>query len=383
VSWRWPSSLEAKNDTGDLIAVKIPVGQIERIKGLGYTDSEAHFLYIVAVHSGYFTLRQFCTFTHAARGKRSFLFARKLLQSEHASIRDYPGVGPVFHLFSRTVYGQMEKDNLRNRRRHSFEFIRTHLLLLDFILANQILAYFETEQDKVRFFCETMGMSKDCLPAKIYEGRQGSQPTVRYFVDKFPLFLAPPVSGAPPVVTFSYVDSGLKTPSGFLTHLVAYQRIFRQLATFRFLYIAAKDAYFQMAEQGFRSLVKRPLESDTSAEILRYFHIRKKWENHEYVVPVTADFEFLTDARQRFHGHRFEGLYNAWRSGELLERELRVEFSQLGPERTVFFETCLVRRHGRPYDLRGKEGERSVKDNDHHPVHRPVHPSGDRKLLGA
>src|SRR5260370_22869576 len=146
--------------------MRMSAEQIERIKGLGSTESEAHFLYIVAVHSGYFTLRQFCTFTHAARGKRSFIFAPKLLQSGHASMRDYPGVGPVFHLFSRTVYGKMEKDNLRNRRRHSFEFIRTRLLLLDFILANQILPYFEAEEDKVKFFCERMGMSKDCLPAK-------------------------------------------------------------------------------------------------------------------------------------------------------------------------------------------------------------------------
>jgi len=174
------------------VAMKMPAEQIERIKGLGYTEAEAHFLYIVAIHSAYFTLRQFCTLTRAARGKRSFLFARKLLQSEHASMRDYPGVGPVFHLFSRTVYGRMEKDNLRNRRRHSFEFIRIRLLLLDFILANQDLAYFETEQAKVNFFCETMGLSKDSFPAKVYEGRPGSQPTVRYFVDKFPLFLAPP-----------------------------------------------------------------------------------------------------------------------------------------------------------------------------------------------
>ena len=361
----------------------MPVEQIDRIKGLGYTESEARFLYVVAVHSGYFTLRQFCTFTHAARGKRSFIFARKLLQSGHASMRDYTGVGPVFHLFSRTVYGQIEKDNLRNRRRHSFEFVRTRLLLLDFILANQGLAYFESEQDKVRFFNETMSISKEILPAKIYVGRPGSQPTVRYFVDKFPLFLAPPVSGAPSVVTFSYVDSGFQTPSGFLTHLAAYHGLFRQLATFRFLYIAATDAYFQMAEQGFRSLVKRPLESHTSAEILRYFHIRKKWENHEYVVPVTEDFEFLTDARQRFHGHQLDSLYHGWRCGELTEQELRVEFLRLWPERTIFFDTCVIRGYRRPYDLRRKEGERCVKDPDHHPVHGSVHPSGERKLLGA
>ena len=361
----------------------MPVEQIDRIKGLGYTESEARFLYVVAAHSGYFTLRQFCTFTDAARGKRSFIFARKLLQSGHASMRDYPGVGPVFHLFSRTVYGQMEKDNLRNRRRHSFEFIRTRLLLLDFILANQVLAYFETEQDKVSFFCETMGVSKYFLPAKVYEGRPGSQSTVRYFVDKFPLFIAPFLSGAPPVVTFSYVDSGFQTPSAFLSHLAAYQGLFRQLATFRFLYIAAKDAYFRMAEERFRSLVKRPLESDTSAEISRYFQIRKKWDNHEYVVPVTEDLEFLNIARQRFRGDCFDSLYHGWRSGELGEQALRAEFSRLSPERSVFFESYLVRSHRRPFDLERKIGERSVKDTDHHSVHHSVHLLCEQKLLGA
>ncbi len=298
-------------------------------------------------------------------------------------MRNYKGAEWVLHLFSRSVYGQIGKDNLRNRRRHSFEFIRTRLLLLDFILANQVLSYFESEQDKVRFFCDTMSISKDLLPAKVYQGRPGSQPTVRYFVDKFPLFLAPPVSGAPSVVTFSYMDSGFQTPSGFLNHLAAYHGLFRQLATFRFLYIAAKDAYFQMAKERFCSLVKRPLESDTSAEILRYFHIRKKWENHEYVVPVTEDFEFLTDARQRFHGHRLDSLHQAWLCSELSEQELRVEFLRLRPVRTVFFDTYLVRGCRRPYDVRGSEGERCVKDTDHYLVHRSVHPSSERKLLGA
>jgi len=44
--------------------------------------------------------------------------------------------GSIFHLFSRTVYGQIDKDNLRNRKRHSFEFMRSRLVLLNFILAN-------------------------------------------------------------------------------------------------------------------------------------------------------------------------------------------------------------------------------------------------------
>jgi hypothetical protein len=102
------------------------------------------------------------------------------------------------------------------------------------------------------------------------------------------------------------VDSVFGTPSNFVSHLAAYQGLFRQLKCFRFLYIAAKQAYLHKAEEHFRSLVRRPLESDVSSEILRYFEIRKKWDNHEYVIPVTADLEFLNEARRRFHGDRFE-----------------------------------------------------------------------------
>src|SRR2546429_8031143 len=88
-----------------------------------------------------------------------------------------------------------------------------------------------------------------------------------------------------------------------------------------------------LSEERFRSLVKRPLESDVSGEILRYFQVRRKWERHEYVVPIADDQEFLRDARRRFHGDRFESLYQGWSKGTITERELRLEFSQLRHDR--------------------------------------------------
>ena len=168
------------------------------------------------------------------------------------------------------------------------------------------------------------------------------------------------------MVTLSFVDSGFETPSSFTGHVNAYQGLFRQLKTFRFLYIAPKDAHFRTAEDRFRALVKRPLESDVSSEVLRYFQVRRKWDNREYVVPVTEDFEFLNDARRRFHGERFESLYEAWRTGELKERDLRREFSQLTPDRTVFFDTYLVKAHWSPVAEDSNDGERCMKDTDHH-----------------
>ncbi len=363
--------------------MKMPQEQVERIKELGYTEAEARFLYIVAVHSGYFTLGQFRAFTKTAYGKRPTSFAQKLINRGHATVRDYMRRGSIFHLFSRTLYGQIDKDNLRNRKRHSFDFMRGRLVLLDFILANQDLNYFETEQDKVRFFCGEMGIPKDALPAKVYEGGLDGKPTLRYFVDKFPMFLASPFSGAPPVATLSYVDSGFETSSHFVAHLAAYHSLFRELKTFRFLYIASKDAYFQKAQERFRSLVKRPLESDVSSEVLRYFKVRAKWERHEYVVPITEDLEFLKEARQRFQGEQFDGVFEAWKTGKVTEQEVGLEFSRKKPEQAVFFSTFLVRLHGSPVDEVTRRGDGCMKDTHHRYRHRSRHPRGDAKLLGA
>jgi len=330
--------------------MNMPQEQVERIAALGYTETEARFLYMVATHSGYFTLRQFNAFAGVHRGQRSTAFARKLLKHAHATMRDYLGKGSVFHLFSRRIYGPINKDNVRHRHRHSFDFIRMRLVQMDFLLENPDYDFLETESDKLNLFCESLAVPKDVLPAKVYEGAPGSHPTVRYFADKFPLFLAAPLSGATPVVTFAFVDSGTGSLRSFAAHLEAYQGLFRHLKSFRLLYIAPRATEFRRAEDRFRSIVKQPLESDVSGEILRYFAIRRKWEKHEYVVPVTTDFEFLNEARRRFHGQRFENLYQAWFAGRISEQELRLEFSQLTPERTVFFDTYLVRTGRSPLD---------------------------------
>ena len=358
--------------------MNLPAAHIKRIEELGYTESEARFLYIVAVFSGYFTLRQFCDFTGSHCGKRPTSFAQKLIGQGHARVCAQSGRGSLFHLFSRTVYGQMNKENLRNRKRHSFDFMRTRLLLLDFVLSNQDLTYFETEQDKVNFFCSELGLTKEFLPAKVYEGASPDQRTIRYFVEKFPLYVASPLPGVPPLVTFSYVDAGFERPSSFASHLVTYRPLFQQLKDFRFLYIAAKEAYFRGAEERFRAIVKRPLEADAWKELLRYFQIRKKWDDHEYIIPVTEDLEFLSDARQRFQGEEVERLYRSWRSGELGECELRAKISEQKPDRAIFFDTYLVNGHRFSPTENAGQSDGCMKHPDHPSVHHFVHPGGER-----
>ncbi len=312
------------------------------ITSLGYTPEEARFLYIVAMHSGYFVPRQFLVSTGTKWGKRSNHFAAKLESRGHATWREYDRTGGVYHLVSKTIYRRIGNENLRNRRRHSVEFIRTRLLLLDFVLANPSHAYLETEADKLRFFCEELGIPRTALPAKTYEGSPRSEPTLRYFVDKFPLFVDRTDSSSSPVVTFSYVDPGQASLAGFANHIHAYLPLFRQLGDFSFLYIANSPVHSVRVEECFSSVVKAPLEADVSSEVLRYFRLRNAWELKKYGSLSANDIEWLKEATHRFHSDRFDGWYKSWSSGALAEPSLRKEFEQMRPHRNVTIRTCLI-----------------------------------------
>ncbi len=136
----------------------------------GYTEDEARFLYLVAAHSGYFTCQQFLRFIDAKPGKRSLNFVRKLIEQSHASARPYLRNGKVYHLFARNLYEAIGKDNVRFRRKHSTEYIRTRLAALDFILGRLDWKFLESASEKVCLFTEQLGIDKKYLPSKRYSG---------------------------------------------------------------------------------------------------------------------------------------------------------------------------------------------------------------------
>jgi len=142
----------------------------EALRYFGYTEEESRFLYLVATHSGYFTCQQFLQFIKMKPGKRSVLFAKKVVEKKHASSKEYLRHGRVFHLFSRNLYEAIGRENVRFRRAHSTEYIRTRLIALDFILRNQDFTYLESEDQKLSFFWDQLGIDKKILPHKRYSG---------------------------------------------------------------------------------------------------------------------------------------------------------------------------------------------------------------------
>ena len=56
---------------------------LHALRELGYTDTEASFLYLAATHSGYFTQRQFLAFAQVQKGGLASRLIAKALECKH------------------------------------------------------------------------------------------------------------------------------------------------------------------------------------------------------------------------------------------------------------------------------------------------------------
>jgi hypothetical protein len=325
--------------------MNLPRTQIDALQALGYTEEEAHFLYLVATHSGYFLARQFLGFTGTCWGKRTTLFWNKLQSNQHARTYRFAKGGAAYHLFSRKVYRQIGRENLRNRREHELEYIRTRIAMLDFVLGSLGLNYLETEPDKVAFFCSELQVPKLHLPSKTYSGRYTVTPTVRYFVDRFPMFF-PVSSSVSRIVTLTYIQGPETNLAGFVHHLQMYLPLFRELSDFRFLFLGRTDAHFAKASELFRDLATIPLQSNPAEDLLRYFAIRKAWDLAQYTALTEGDLIFRNLAKERFAGGRFEHVYRAWKVGRISDAEIHEDFRGSDKPHIVEFDTQILRPIG-------------------------------------
>jgi hypothetical protein len=316
--------------------------QIETLGSLGYSRKESEFLYLVAIHSGYFTHRQFLVFSHNKPGRASDSFLSKLLKWNHADATAFKNGGKVYHLFSRKIYKAIGHDNLRTRRRHQLEYLKTRLVALDFVLDNPGFSYLETEADKVPFFERELHITSELMPCRIYGLGRTAEPTKRYFVDRFPIFQNP----LPPSLglALTYVDFGSPSLRPFRSHLASWGPFLRALPPFQFLYLAPTPRLFAEAEAEFyRSVFGNRAQVSTS-DVLRYFDARKQWDNNQRV--ASSDVLFLKEAQARYSDVAFQSLYEKYRVGNCSESEIRKTLTPFslafkGPFRSVICGSSL------------------------------------------
>jgi hypothetical protein len=311
--------------------------QREGLHLLGYTKRESDFLFLVATHSGYFTSRHFRFFAQTESGSVCHAFIRKLLDQKHASYHAFRSGGRVYHLFARKVYQAIERENLRTRKKHELDYVKTRLVALDFVLGHPQYRYLETEGEKVAFFEKECNVSRETLPVKQYRARRSAEITPRYFVDRFPMFVDRRCTL--PVVTFTYVDAGAVTLEAFGSHLRAYLGLFHALPKLEFIYVAPTPRLFQTAESVFFHLVYGSSNRSKSASLLDYFRLRRAWEAKERV--ASADVVLLKEAQARYAARQFEELYEKWRKEAIKDTELTQSGEQVGPSDEGVFRTMV------------------------------------------
>lgn len=298
--------------------MKIPEQPISALIRFGYNERESHFLYLVATFSGHFLRRHFTEFIGTAGpGWPEAEFLRKAIRLGHISETPY-GQNNCrrFHLSARSIYEAIGKGNSSHRKPSGDTRAVLKMKILSFVLDNFNEDYLEEEADKTRFFAEQKSISRDLLPAKIYENQHGTATTVRYFVDKFPLFLSTE-SGAAPIPAFTFFEGEYPNFHDFPAHLNWYKPLlFALKGQYKLIYVGHAVTNFTRAEKQFEAVLSSP-HRPFSPALLSYFRLKKLWQDKKYSQLTDQDLANFNRAEKRFSKPEHEKAYQEWVKGEL------------------------------------------------------------------
>lgn len=227
-----------------MLSLKTTVDPIVALESLGYTEREASFLYLVAVHSGYFLRRQFNCFIERKKGWIAQRFIDKARVAGHIEIIDYGQRRYVYHLFAKPIYRLFRNEESQNRHRKGDHEIRARLMALDYVLENRSEHFLETPREKLDFFLDLRG-----VPSTVLAGSHGQ---LYPFLSNFPISVLDYLRPATSVVRFAFLDEGLLSMSKFSRFLSDLGPLMLAVHAFEVIYTATSSMNFPTAEEVFR-----------------------------------------------------------------------------------------------------------------------------------
>jgi hypothetical protein len=299
---------------------------IPMLENAGYTEQEATFLYLVAVHSGYFLRRQFSRFVQRDRGGLADKFIQKALRLDHLQVIECGQARHVYHLTSRPVYQTIFRADSQHRRFKGFAYMQSRLLILDFVLDNLSNTILEDEAAKVDFFAVRCGVSAELLP-RGWAGR------AVIFPDGYPIFIAP--DGSP---HFTFFEDGSVTLTRFERYLDQYRPLFSALPAFELVYLSDVEKSFPFARAAFAAHFTETQIAGFSEQtplgvehFLEYLRAREMHEEQNW--PVTGhDLRVMDEGEPIYTSLEHQALYAAWKMRSTNAEKIRRRFMQHGPQ---------------------------------------------------
>ena len=298
----------------------MPKEGITRLEQYGYTPDEAGFLYLAALHSGYFLRRQFNEFLGQERGANAQRFVEKLIARRHAQRERYQLNQFVYHIRGKGIYSRLGQVDNRNRREKTPFTVKRKLMCLDFVLAHLDHRFLATEAEKVEYFVVERGIEVESLPGRCYQSRSTTETTERFFIEKFPMYLnASSSCGAVPLVHFAYVDEGVQSLEGFSTFVRQHRRLFEALRHFEVVYVGTESRWFARAEailrNQFAGTSTVTLLAPEARELIEYFEARRKFETRDFRGLDTNRIVQYRQEKLKFAGDANDQLYRRWLDG--------------------------------------------------------------------
>jgi hypothetical protein len=213
------------------------------LQSIGYTEREAAFLYLVAVHSGYFLRRQFDASIQRRRGSLSHHFTEKARIAGHIEVIDYQGRF-VYHLRFKPIYRLAGNPESQSQRRKGDSQIRARLMALDYVLKNNQDHYLQTNREKFDFFTRVRGVN----PALVTDQYK----RLPLFLGTFPIAVEDQEHPATSVVRFTFIEEGLLSTKKFSRFLTELAPLLEAVGRFEVIYTATSDYNFADAEKLFR-----------------------------------------------------------------------------------------------------------------------------------
>jgi hypothetical protein len=324
--------------------------RISALSRFGYTEPEATFLCLAALHGGYFLRRQYAAFLGRKDGGNVTQLIQKALGRGHARASTWRQNTQLYHLCARPFYEALGQADNRNRRPREFLAIKNKVMGFDFVLVHCTYTYLATEQEKLDYFTGNLKLDLSRVPSKLYRSTRSDRTTARYFVDKYPMFLSPAREGSdPPVVSFCFVDEGMASLSRFETFLGQYGALFRSLSEFHLVYVAASEVHFKEAQRLFTRFLGRGAGANGTAggvfleRLLEYFEARHLYETKELASFDRAKLIRLREAREEFSGQENESLYEQWKTADSdSQRQISAPKQQMPVEIQGRFSTYLL-----------------------------------------
>lgn len=295
---------------------------IASLESIGYLEREASFLYLVAVHSGYFLARQFCQFVNRERGALPTRFLEKASRLHHIRVIECGRGRHIYHLVSKPVYEALGRRDSQNRRIKGDAHIKSRLMMLDFLLANLRANVLEESTGKVEFFTTQCGVAKEILPHNYVE-----RPL--YFSDGFPILVTN--TGIP---QFTFFDEGQITATRFERFLKQYQPLFEALGEFELIYLSDTERSSTRATATFnRFLPADRLRGVTSMtpmgveHFLEYLTASLRYDEKGGVTSA-RDLEVLREGEHLYTTLEHRALQAAWNNQSTSVDRIRQRFLQ-------------------------------------------------------